>query len=97
MGNMKNLDRLASKFGFDRDRIRLVYVDYRSEESAEGALLKDADTDEEIERTNDAELVRTSVTADFAQGIVCAYKGVDGFYHLDHRLSASEALLFGAA
>lgn len=69
---------------------KLVYVEYGTENSPAGAELRSHPEDKFLEITRDRTLIDASCSSEESQGIVSAYLGIDGHWHLDHRLSGKE-------
>lgn len=67
------------------EEVRLVYVEYGTENNADGAVLMGHPEDKEIERTRDRNLIEASLANDETQGVIYARKGVDGHWHLAER------------
>lgn len=72
------------------EEVRLVYVEYGTENNADGAVLMGHPEDKEIERTRDRNLIEASLANDETQGVIYAREGVDGHWHFDHHPTAVE-------
>lgn len=84
----------ASEHG--ADEVRLVYIEYKTESNEGGADLMEHPSNKLLGKTRDEKLIEASVDTsdDVNQGIVCAYLGIDGHWHLDHYLSEDEISSF---